>query len=205
MQTMRSPRDTDELRERIVEGWVPEFVFFLSPEAGNPRELGSECLSQWYPSPMEIDGVRFPTAEHYMMWRKAQLFSDDDVSKRLLADESPAAAKRLGREVRHFDGAIWMRHRLEVVRRGSIAKFQQNAHLAAYLFGTKDHVLAEASPVDYIWGIGFDAHDTRARNPLVWPGLNLLGFVLMQTRAYLSSFQRATAISSTRSKTDLSI
>jgi len=134
---------------------------------------------------MEVDGVRFPTAEHYMMWRKARLFGDDEISKRLLANDSPAIAKQLGREVRNFNAEIWTQHRVEVVLRGSIAKFQQNARLATYLLGTEDSVLAEASPVDYIWGIGFEAADAYAKDPLVWKGLNLLGFVLMRARAHL--------------------
>ena len=98
------------------------------------------------------------------------------------ANDSPAEAKRLGRAVRNFDGAVWVQHRLDVVRRGSLAKFRQHPRLAEYLLGTKDRVLAEASPVDLIWGIGFAENDERARNPHLWRGQSLLGFVLMETR-----------------------
>jgi len=40
----------------------------------------------------------------------------------------------------------------------------------------------EASPLDRIWGIGLAAGDERAASPQTWPGLNLLGFALMEVR-----------------------
>lgn len=55
----------------------------------------------------------------------------------------------------------------------------------AFLLGTGDNVLAEASLVDRIWGIGLAASDRDAANPSRWPGTNLLGFALMDARAAL--------------------
>jgi ribA/ribD-fused uncharacterized protein len=179
---MPSPQNIDELRQRLAGGWRTEYALFLEPDPERPGVLGNECLSQWYASQMQVDGVRFPTAEHYMMWRKARLFGDPDAERRLLADDSPAAAKQLGRRVRNFRSEVWDRHRFDVVLEGSIAKFEQNETLRRYLLGTGDCVLAEASPVDRIWGIGFDSNDPRARDPVQWTGLNLLGFALMQAR-----------------------
>ncbi|WP_368861540.1 NADAR domain-containing protein [Actinospica durhamensis] len=45
--------------------------------------------------------------------------------------------------------------------------------------------MVEASPYDRIWGIGLPARDPRATGPAGWPGLNLLGFALMQVRSIL--------------------
>ena len=182
---MGYPRDIAALRQCLGTGPPLRFAFFLEPDPVGAT-LGSGCLSQWYAAPMEIDGVRFPTAEHYMMWRKAQLFEDDAVAHEILADKSPAVAKQLGRKVRGFSAERWNQHRVDVVLRGSVAKFQQHAQRRRYLLQTGDRVLAEASPVDHIWGIGFEATDPRARNPLVWTGLNLLGFTLMQAREHFS-------------------
>jgi ribA/ribD-fused uncharacterized protein len=184
---MPSPRNVDELKQRIAAGWRPDYAFFLAPDAQQPGVLGNECLSQWYPSEMRLDGVRFPTAEHYMMWRKARLFGDTDVERQLLADDSPAVAKQLGRRVRNFRSEIWDRHRFEIVVDGSVAKFEQNETLRNYLLGTGDRILAEASPVDLIWGLGFEATDPRAQDPLQWTGSSLLGFALMRVRDRLAT------------------
>jgi ribA/ribD-fused uncharacterized protein len=184
---MPSPRNVDELRQLIASGRRFEYVLFLAPDPAHTGVLGSECLSQWYPSEMQLDGARFPTAEHYMMWRKARLFGDSDVERQLLADDSPAVAKQLGRSVRNFRSEVWDRHRFDVVVQGSIAKFEQNERLRSYLLETRGGILAEASPVDNIWGIGFEATDPRAKDPMQWTGLNLLGFALMQARNRLAS------------------
>jgi ribA/ribD-fused uncharacterized protein len=182
-----SPRNVAELRQLIIAGRRPEYVLFLAPDPAEPGVLGSECLSQWYPSEMQLDGVRFPTAEHYMMWRKARLFGDSDVERQLLADDSPAVAKRLGRAVRNFRSDVWDRHRFDVVVDGSLAKFEQNERLRRYLLGTGDSILAEANPVDDIWGVGFEATDPQAQNPLRWTGPSLLGFALMRARDRLAT------------------
>jgi ribA/ribD-fused uncharacterized protein len=184
---VRSPRNVHELRQVVGGGRSPEYVLFLAPDPDRPGILGPECLSQWYPSEMLLDGVRFPTAEHYMMWRKARLFGDSEIERQLLADDSPAVAKQLGRGVRNFRTDVWDRHRMDVVIRGSIAKFEQNETLRRFLLDTGDSILAEASPVDNIWGIGFDATDPRATDPLQWTGLSLLGFALMQVRDRLAA------------------
>ena len=70
--------------------------------------------------------------------------------------------------------------------RGNLAKFQQHPTLSAFLAGTADRVLVEASPSDRIWGIGLAADDPRAVNPEKWRGLNLLGFALMEVRRVLA-------------------
>ena len=58
--------------------------------------------------------------------------------------------------------------------------------MTAYLVGTCDRVLVEASPRDRIWGIGMGADDPAAERPSEWRGQNLLGFALMQARAVLA-------------------
>ncbi len=43
-------------------------------------------------------------------------------------------------------------------------------------------ILAEASPMDKIWGIGLDAKTAEIMPPDEWPGKNLLGKILMELR-----------------------
>jgi hypothetical protein len=181
------PKDLEDLQQRARSGFRPKLVFFWSHQPAHPGSLGSECLSQWYPAPFVLDGVRFATAEHFMMWSKARLFNDADAQSQILAAESPAEAKQLGRVVRAFDDALWNEHRFEIVLRGSVAKFSQNVDLKRFLISTAPQVLAEASPTDRVWGIGLEAADERAQNPLEWRGLNLLGFALMRARALIGS------------------
>jgi hypothetical protein len=65
--------------------------------------------------------------------------------------------------------------------------------LRRFLVNTGERVLVEASPVDRIWGIGLTADHSNATDLERWPGLNLLGFALMQVRAILRSAEHAAA------------
>lgn len=63
--------------------------------------------------------------------------------------------------------------------------FEYDCHsiTKAFLQGTGDKVIVEASPRDRIWGIGMGASNPDASNPAKWRGLNLLGFALMEVRS----------------------
>jgi ribA/ribD-fused uncharacterized protein len=176
----------EALRRSVQAGARPKYVFFWGHTSSNGG-VGSECLSQWYPAPFEAYGHVFPTAEHFMMYRKAVLFEDDATAAQILNAPSPNAVKALGRTVKDFDESLWQSHRFTVVAEGSLRKFTANAALREFLVGTKERVLVEASPTDRVWGIGLSADDKHAKNPLLWRGLNLLGFALMVARLELRS------------------
>ncbi|MEY9892116.1 ribA/ribD-fused uncharacterized protein [Catenulispora sp. MAP5-51] len=162
-----------------------KYLFFWGHTPKRPGTIGAECLSQWYPAPFEVDGVRFATAEHYMMWGKAQLFGDPKAAARILSAGHPKEAKDLGRTITGFDEAKWVADRVAIVTAGNVEKFRQNPDLLAFLLGTGERVLVEASPMDRVWGIGLAADDERAQDPAAWRGLNLLGEALMAARETL--------------------
>lgn len=169
-----------ELIERLAQGETVKYLFFWGHTPYDPPR--ATCLSQWYVSPFEVDGIQYPTAEHWMMAGKARLFQDAEHLEQILAAEHPAAAKKLGRQVRGFDSEVWDAHRFDLVVEGNRHKFAQNDALADYLRQSGQRVLVEASPVDPIWGIGLAQDDPRAHDPAQWQGHNLLGFALMEVR-----------------------
>jgi ribA/ribD-fused uncharacterized protein len=178
--------DVESLKAAVHNGRHPEFLFFWGHTAKSTM-VGKHVLSQWWPASFSIDGQRYPTAEHYMMAQKAKLFGDDQAYGNILAAPTPSEAKALGRRARGFDEKLWIAQRFPIAVRGNTAKFEQNAELKDWLINTKNLVLAEASPVDTVWGIGLAASDERALDPRTWRGLNLLGFALMKARAALMS------------------
>jgi ribA/ribD-fused uncharacterized protein len=180
------PTSTEELLHLVRSGTRVKYLFFWGHRARPDGTLGPSCLSQWWPAPFEADGVRFSSAEHYMMWRKARLFGDEDTAARILEAGHPNQAKALGRTIAGFDEETWSRERFAIVTAASRAKFDAHDDLRAFLLGTGARVLVEASPLDRIWGIGLAADDKAAGNPELWRGLNLLGFALMRARAELA-------------------
>lgn len=177
-------KSKEDLINHLNHGHSVDYLFFWGhqkPKSG----IASSCFSQWYESPFLVESQQYPTAEHYMMACKADLFADQQSKHQILAAASPGDAKKLGRNVQGFNDELWLAHRFEIVVTANLAKFSQNADLKAFLLSTDERILVEASPVDRIWGIGLAADDPKAMNPYTWRGLNLLGFALMYVRDLL--------------------
>ncbi|MEP6766128.1 MAG: NADAR family protein [Gemmatimonadaceae bacterium] len=182
---MPQRHDLDSLCSAVRSAERLKYLFFWSHIPAQAAEVGKECLSQWYAATFVIDGLRFPTAEHYMMFRKATLFGDNEAAERILQTQNPGAAKAIGRSVRGFEEFVWEQHRVAIAVDGNCAKFSQSEPLRDFLLKTQTRVLVEASPVDGIWGIGLAVDDPEVANPPKWRGLNLLGFALMDVRERL--------------------
>ncbi len=178
-------QSNEELIKFIFEKGKAKYVFFWGHQ--KPKSGASKtCFSQWYESPFEEDGLKFMTAEHYMMYHKAMLFANEDISRKVLKCKHPREAKKLGRQVVGFDETIWNNKRYGIVVNANVLKFGQNPDLLGYLLNTNERVLVEASPVDKIWGIGLAVDNPNVEQPEHWQGLNLLGYALMAAREQLS-------------------
>ncbi len=176
--------DRSNLIQRIEAGEKFDFLCFYGHAVHSP--VSKTCFSQWYPAPFKVDGVIYPTAEHWMMAGKARLFGDDDALQRILVAPDPKSAKAIGREVRGFDDKVWKANCRRLVTEGNVHKFSQNEELRKFLLSTGDSVLVEAAPRDQIWGIGLGQDNHKARDPKQWRGQNLLGFALMDVRERLN-------------------
>lgn len=176
------------LTNTFESGVSVKFLLFWGHANKNNETAGKFCFSQWYPSPFTIDGITYKTAEHWMMAQKAVLFEDERTQEKIIACNTPAEAKKLGRQVLGFDEITWNDNRYDIVRLGNIHKFNQHPIFADYLLATADRVIAESSPVDTIWGTGLSPDHKEANNIYCWRGLNLLGFALMKVRDFLGNF-----------------
>ncbi len=179
-------RTVEELARLVASGLRPKYQFFWGHRSRVPDRIDQSCLSNWFSSKFVVDGVQYPTTEHFMMAEKARLFGDSSIHNQILSAGSPGAAKALGRKVTGFDEAIWVGKRFDIVVRGNVAKFSQHEPMKRFLIATGSKVLVEASPHDRIWGIGMALDDDRATKPNLWNGSNLLGFALMEVRHRLS-------------------
>jgi ribA/ribD-fused uncharacterized protein len=119
-----------------------------------------------------------------MMAQKALLFGDTESFKKILESTNAREMKQLGQKVRNFDQQTWDQHKYDIVKRGNLLKFGQNAEILKNLKETGTKILVEASPFDRIWGIGFTEKEAIA-NIHKW-GQNLLGKALMDVRSELS-------------------
>lgn len=192
-------QNKSDLIESIQSGNKPDLLLFYGHNASD--KIDSACLSQHYPrSFSDESGVKYPTAEHYMMAKKAELFEDRPMLDRILQSETPKEAKYLGRQVGKSDGAkpfdaqTWDANCTRIVTEANVLKFSQNPDLKEFLLATDSKVLVEASPSDAKWGIKLSKDDPKALDPLQWQGENQLGFALMNARENIRSQELTLAV-----------
>lgn len=159
-----------------------KFIFFWGHQPSKDGTITKTSFSQWWRSSFSINIDTYCCMEQYMMAEKARLFKDVETLEKIMRSNNPKEIKVLGRQVRNFDENIWKKNRYSIILNGNYAKFMQNEDLRLFLISTKDSILVEASPYDKIWGIGMSANNENIENPLLWRGLNLLGFALMEVR-----------------------
>lgn len=168
----------DRLR---IDGRELEAVFFHMPEEPNGY------LSNWYRASFELDGIKFNSAEQFIMYTKCMTFGDTESASAVLATDDPAEQQRIGRSTKNYLGTVWNGMRQVAAYRGLVAKFEQNEDLREKLLSTGDAVLVECSGSDRVWACGIRFNDDRRRDASQWPGKNILGFALMRVREDLKA------------------
>ena len=136
-------------------------------------------FSTGYDAPMQIDGMTFPTVEHYLQWSKAKQFGDAGTQSKILKTTSPKSVKTYGDKVTGFKEEEWAETRDGIMATALKAKFMQHADLKTKLLSTGDTPIGEANARDKYWGIGTGAATGIAKRPSKWPGKNRLGQLLM--------------------------
>lgn len=172
----------EELQKKHDAGDKMKYLLFWGHQKSADGSVTKSCFSQWWQADFVIDGITYPTAEHWMMAEKARLFKDKERLDLIVKSKSPAEAKKWGRAIVGFDQHIWESKRMEIVVEGNYHKFIQNTDLCEFLLNTKERIIVEASPRDRIWGIGMGQNNEFATIPTKWRGKNLLGFALMEVR-----------------------
>jgi len=168
-------------RRKLIKG-EPEpepILFFGADESKGPHRN----LSNMSAHPIEIEGVKYPTVEHYFQAMKAKEFEDQEVFDKIVKSKTPKAAKALGKKVKNFVTEVWDAKRDAIMETGLRAKFVQHPELRKELMATEDKLIGEADPRDTYWGIGTSMDLEKSKTPSKWRGQNKLGKMLMTLRS----------------------
>lgn len=179
-----------ETIKKIVSRNPETAIVYFWRHIPDPNKMTAACLSQWYDCCFCVNGVKYHTAEQYMMAGKAKLFKDDEICGEIMTASTSQEYKSLGRKIRDFNQELWDAHKFDIVVEGNKAKFSQNPDLKDFLLSTGDAILVEASPYDKIWGIGLDRESAQMCSVEQWQGENLLGCALMEVRDWLSELSK---------------
>ena len=128
-------------------------------------------LSNFYESPFEVDGITYPTVEHFFQAMKSK---DIEGRKKIAAAPTPGKAKRLGRTIELRKD--WEEIKVAVMKFGLAQKFRI-PELREKLLATGNEELIEGNFWhDNTWGncLCADCQDI--------PGRNMLGMLLMELR-----------------------
>lgn len=82
----------DEIIRQIDKGQTFEYLFFYGYRPSDDGSNTASCCSQWFPSEFQIDGIKYSTAEHFMMAEKSRFFADEGMLQAILSCETPKAA-----------------------------------------------------------------------------------------------------------------
>jgi len=136
-----------------------------------PREQPYGCFSNFSRHGIMMDGVWWPTVEHYF---QAQKFAGTPYAERIRQAATPKQAATLGRSRSVPLRADWEQEKDGIMLAAVQRKFETHTALRAILLATGDEDIVESSPIDYYWGCGADGS-----------GQNRLGQTLMAVRECL--------------------
>jgi len=128
-------------------------------------------LSNFSRHGFELEGVYWPTSEHYF---QAQKFVGTPHADQIRQVKTPKDAAKMGRDRKRPLRPDWEQVKDDIMRKGVLCKFATHADIREILLATGDEEIVENSPIDYYWGSGADAR-----------GKNMLGIILMETRKIL--------------------
>lgn len=158
---------------------MQKYICFHNPDEENG------WLSNWYLSDFNVDGISFSSMEQYMMYKKAELFCDNEIKNEIMSISDVAKIKALGRKVGNYNNTVWNGMRQIIIYNGLYAKYSQNEDLKKMLLDTGDIILAECAVQDKIWATGISMKDDDRFNMYKWSGQSLLGFATMLVRERL--------------------
>ncbi|HEY9851339.1 MAG TPA: NADAR domain-containing protein [Leptolyngbyaceae cyanobacterium] len=129
------------------------------------------CFSNFSPHGFELDGVYWPTSEHYF---QAQKFTGTPHAEQIRLVKKPKDAAKMGRDRSRPLRPDWEQVKDEVMKKAVLRKFETHTDIREILLSTSDELIVENSPIDYYWGCGADGS-----------GKNMLGQILMEVREIL--------------------
>lgn len=157
----------------------PEPILFAGADESKGEYRDFSNMSD---HPVEIDGTKYPSVEHYYQAMKAVEFKDEDTLKKILKTKTSKSVKALGNKVKDFNEEVWKAKQDEVMEKGVRAKFVQHPELREKLVETGGKVIGYADARDLYWSIGTSMGLEKAKSPSKWRGQNKLGKILMKLR-----------------------
>jgi len=142
----------------------PDAIFLSRTDTEEP-------LSSFSPYAFELEGLTWPTVEHYFQGMK---FTDNNYREKVRLAPTPKAARVLGRKASKWLRNDWKSVREVIMTRAIYTRCKTYPNITETLLETGERTLMECNNYDYFWGCGRDRR-----------GKNAYGKVLMKVRRKL--------------------
>ena len=192
-ETSESTTESEEkpkkrkLRKPSENSGPPPVLFHGADESkGEFRNFSN--MSQ---HPIEVDGISYPSVEHYFQAMKAKEFKDDEMVDKVIKAKTGKAVKAMGKKIKNFVKEVWDAKRDEIMRTGVRSKFIQHPELRKQLLETGERQIGEADARNLYWGIGTAESSEKSKHPEKWRGQNKMGKLLMELREEFRNLEQA--------------
>lgn len=148
----------------------PELVYVSRSDVTNP-------LAAWSKHGFELDGVEWPSVEHYYQGMK---FEDPDLRNAIRAAPHPKDTQKVARKNKRKVRKDWKSLKRTHMIRAVYLKCRTHPEAGEALLATGSAKIVETSQYDYYWGCGRDGR-----------GENNFGKVLMDVRGKLRQLSEA--------------
>jgi ribA/ribD-fused uncharacterized protein len=132
---------------------------------------GAAWLSNFSEHPIKINGILWPSVEHYY---QAQKYTDPATIQRIKDAATPLKARKAGQDRSLQVRPDWDSIKERVMQMALLAKFSQHARLREALLSTEEEELLHESSSDLFWGQSASGE-----------GQNRLGHLLTVVREHL--------------------
>eukprot|EP00667_Euglena_gracilis_P009723 EG_transcript_9884 len=146
----------------------------LSPDVPTCWFAAVDVFSNFSPHPVYVDGLLWPTSEHF--YQSCKFHGQPGLQELVRCQPSPAAAAKVGRDPQNALALTpdWADRKKSAMAAALLAKFTQRAECRRPLLASGAALLAEYSEKDPYWGRGRRSG-----------GANYLGRLLMAVRDLL--------------------
>jgi ribA/ribD-fused uncharacterized protein len=135
IETTTEPEKEEKKEEKVKKIKLtktdePEPVLFHGADESKGEYRNFSNMSEHR---IEIDGITYPSVEHYFQAMKSKEFKDDEMYEKIIKAKTTKAVKALGKKVKGFEKEIWDDKKDEIMFRGIKTKFVQHPALRKQL------------------------------------------------------------------------
>lgn len=139
----------------------------------------NSVFSNFFKCDINVFDQKFISTEHAYQWKAATEAGMNELAEKIKKADHAGIAKSLSKSIPQANRIEWEKKNTDVMEEIIFAKAEQVQEFRQALLETDGDILAEAT-ADTFWASGMPPDLTEITNPEYWPGMNMLGHIIMK-------------------------